>query len=182
MSAPNKPTAMPAAIQGPLITAHALAGALARRGVLDESARQVAVVLEGLLQQTRTALDGMQVQHLYAQPAPAACAPLNRGCAVPDCAANRVCRCGKGALSIDPAPERRALGIKLAHLAETADALSAALYLIGESCGSGNDDKVSHASALAPTMAGLAMDLHITLSDECRRLLAPSAAHQGGAA
>lgn len=68
-----------------------------------------------------------------------------------------------------PAPEAEARASVLAELADSADGLSAGLELIGECCGSGDDRRVSQACRVAFTLASVAADLAMALSEEAAR-------------
>ncbi|MCZ8109804.1 MAG: hypothetical protein ACK5Y7_11295 [Betaproteobacteria bacterium] len=65
----------------------------------------------------------------------------------------------------EPDAEAEARAAELAELADGADGLSAGLELIGEACGSGDDRRVSQACRVAFTLASVAADLALALSD-----------------
>ncbi len=69
----------------------------------------------------------------------------------------------------EPDAEAQAHAVELAELADSADGLSAGLELIGEACGSGDARRVSQACRVAFTLAAVAADLAMALSDEAAR-------------
>ena len=72
----------------------------------------------------------------------------------------------------EPDAEAQAHAAELAELAElsdSADGLSAGLELIGEACGSGDARRVSQACRVAFTLATVAADLAMALSEKAAR-------------